>query len=90
MDQTMFFVLQSLVVGFVSIGILPNHLRLRRKGYKLVIIATFLAFFLLSLWHLLGRYDVLEAFMRALISGVIPIISAYLFVYFTKDYLPKK
>ena len=86
----MFFVLQSLAVGFVSTGVLPNHLRLRRKGYQLVIIATFLAFFFASLWNLLGRYDALKAVMLALISGVIPIICAYLFVYFTKDYLPKK
>lgn len=90
MDQTTFLILLGSAVAFVSTGIIPNYLRFKSKGYRRILAITFFAFFCVSLWHVLGRYDVLEALFRALLTGITPIIGGYLFVYFTKDSFPKK
>ena len=90
MDQTTFMILLGSAVGFVSTGILPNYLRLKPKGYRLILAVTFLAFFLVTLRNVLGRYDLWEVLFRAFLSGMTPIVGGYLFVYFTKDSFPKK
>lgn len=88
MDQTTFLIL--LTVAFVSTGILPNYLRFKPKGYRLILAVTFLGYFFVSLRSVLGRYDLWEALLRAFLTGITPIIGGYLFVYFTKDSFPKK
>jgi hypothetical protein len=66
-------VLQSIALGFVGIAIVPSSIQ--KKGFirNTTQWAVFLAF---SSWWLIvnhGRFDFLEAFVRAVIFGFIPI-----------------
>ena len=89
MDQTAYFALHGLALGYVSVGILPKYIRSRPKGYWLILLLTFLAFFFVNLRNIIGRYEIWEAIFRAALIGTIPIIGGYLFVYFTTDSIKK-
>ena len=89
MDQNLYWALHGLALALASIVILPKYLRSRPKGYKLIVMVTFLAFFFVNLRNIVDRYEVWEAIFRACLIGTIPIIGGYLFVYFTKGSIEK-
>ena len=89
MDQSAYFALHGLALGYVSVGILPKYIRSRPNGYWLILLLTFLAFFFVNLRNIVDRYEIWEAIVRAALIGTIPIIGGYLFVYFTKDSIKK-
>lgn len=71
-------------LGFAAIGFVPKYLRTRPKGWKLVLLLTFLVFFSVELPFLVARFPIWEAMLRAAFIGISPIVGGFLFVHFTK------